>query len=55
VVDRSADACFAPAKQERDLGGARRLDVVLCERLADYIETPAFTRKEHCRTGAVRD
>jgi hypothetical protein len=28
VVDRSADACFTPAKQERDLGSARRLDVV---------------------------
>jgi hypothetical protein len=33
VVDRSADACFAWAKHERDLGSARRLDVVHSSRL----------------------
>jgi phosphoglycerate dehydrogenase-like enzyme len=33
VVDRSADACFARAKHERDLGSARRLDVVHLESL----------------------
>ena len=32
VVDRSADACFARAKIERDLGSARRLDAVLSAR-----------------------
>ena len=33
MVDRSAHACFARAKHERDIGSARRLDVVRSERL----------------------
>jgi hypothetical protein len=46
VVDRSADARFAHAKQERDLGSVRRLDVVLGASLGSMVEALALHMQE---------
>src|SRR5215212_4424552 len=45
VVDRSAHACFARAKHERDLGSARRLVVVQGARDTSRSGTHAFHAK----------